>query len=242
MSVRAILEAMEAGWPPERVVQIGPFRLRVAPGAGNRVGCATAQGPAGPDDLAALAAAARGFGQTPTVMLRPDEDALDAVLAAAGWAVGDEVALCVRPLARDEVPPSAMAAFAVWPPLAVQRALWAETGIGPARLAVMARAAGPKAALMARADDRVAGSAFVVATGDTAFLHALAVPPAFRRRGAGRAMMQLAAAWAAGQGARTLALAVTRGNAPALALYASEGFAVVGHYHYRVTGGSGAEQ
>jgi GNAT superfamily N-acetyltransferase len=242
MNARALLAAMEAGWPPERVVRVGPFRLRVAPGGGNRVGCATAEAPALPADFAALAAAATALGQQPTVMLAEDEDALDTALAAAGWAAGEAVTLCALPLVPATTPPPPMAAFAVWPPLAVQRRLWAEAGIGPARLAIMDRAAGPKTALMARTGDRVAGCGFAVVTGGVAFLHALAVPPAFRRRGSGRALVRMAADWAAAQGAGTLALAVSRGNVPALALYASEGFAIVGHYHYRVTGGSGPEQ
>ena len=47
-------------------------------------------------------------------------------------------------------------------------------------------------------------------------------------------MTGAAAAWAAAEGAATLALAVTRANAPARALYARLGLAEAAAYHYRV--------
>lgn len=229
----SLLDGMAATWPPEREVTVGPFRLRIAPGGGNRVTCATAEGPVAPGDIAALEQAARSHGQTPTVMLREHETALDAALHAAGWQMGEEVVLMEGPAAA--IPdPAPLAGFALWPPLAVQAALWAEGGIGPERLAIMHRAAGPRTALMARAQDRPAGTGFAAAHGDTVFLHALTVPPAMRRRGAGRAMVMAAAMWARGMGLPRLALAVTRGNAPARALYASVGMAEVGRYHYRI--------
>ena len=50
-------------------------------------------------------------------------------------------------------------------------------------------------------------------------LHALEVAPFARRQGLGRGMTRAVAAWALAAGAATLALAVTRANAPARALY-----------------------
>jgi GNAT superfamily N-acetyltransferase len=165
-------------------------------------------------------------------MIRPGDGAAEAVLDAAGWGARDETVIFRA--AADAFPaPPAMAAFALWPPLAVQADLWAEGGIGPARLAIMDRAAGPRAALLGRVADRAAGAAFVALGGGTAFLHALTVLPAFRRCGCARHLLQAAAAWARAQGAQTLALAVTRANVPAVALYASQGMQAVGHYHYR---------
>lgn len=227
-----LLDGMARTWPPERELTVGPFRLRVAPGGGNRVTCATAEGPVTPPDIAALERVARAHGQVPTVMLRHGEHGLDAALQAAGWQTGEDVVLMEGP--AGAIPdPAPLAGFAVWPPLAVQEALWAEGQIGPERLAIMHRAPGPKTALMARAQDRPAGTGFAAAQGDRVFLHALTVPPAMRRRGAGRAMVMAAAMWAREQGISRLALAVTRGNLPARALYASLGLADVGRYHYR---------
>lgn len=227
------LDNMAATWPPERDMQVGPWCLRVAPGGGNRVTCATAEAPVTAPDIAALDRAACAHGQMPTVMLRAGEDALDAALQAAGWQMGEEVVLMEG--ATDAIAdPAPLAGFALWPPLAVQEAIWADAHIGPERLAIMHRAPGPKTTLLARADDRPAGSGFAGAHGGRVFLHALAVPPAMRRRGAGRAMVMAAAMWARGQGVARLALAVTCANAPARALYASLGMADVGRYHYRI--------
>lgn len=228
-----LLDGMAATWPPERETAVGPFRLRIAPGGGNRVTCATADRPATAQDIAALEQAARAAGQTPTVMLRDGETELDTLLHQAGWQMGEDVVLMEGPAAA--IPdPAPLAGFAIWPPLAVQETLWAEGHIGPERLAIMHRAPGPKTALMARAHDRPAGTGFAAAQGDTVFLHALTVPEPMRRRGAGRAMVMAAAMWARGQGLSRMALAVTRGNTPARMLYASMGMADVGRYHYRI--------
>lgn len=228
-----LLEGMARSWPAEREVTVGPWRLRVAPDGGNRVTCAVADAPVTGGDVAALAAAAAALGQRPTVMLREGEARLDAALADAGWAMGEDVVLHAAPVAAF-APVSPMAAFAVWPPLAVQRDFWAMDGIGPAKWAVMDRAPTPRTAILGRHADRPAGAAFVALAGTDAFLHALVTAPALRRQGAGRAMVQAAARWAADAGATRLVLAVTRGNGPARTLYSSLGMVVVGQYHYRV--------
>jgi GNAT superfamily N-acetyltransferase len=233
MTPATLLDLMTQSWPPEAIHRIGPWALRQGPGGGHRVTCALAEGPVAAADLAPLVQAAAGLGQPGLVMVRQGEDALDAMLARAGWAMGEEVVLYRAPAAGFEAPPG-MAAFALWPPLAIQRLIWAEDGIGRERLAIMDRAEGPKAALLGRTGDRPAGTAFVAVAGGVAFLHALTVVPGLRRQGTARAMVQAAGAWAAAQGAAWLALAVTHGNAPARALYASLGMEGVGHYHYRL--------
>ena len=83
------------------------------------------------------------------------------------------------------------------------RALWAEGGIGPARLAVMDRVTLPKTAILGRTGDRAAGVAFVAATGDCAMLHALEVddPLAVRLPGAAESLRQGLASGLARQGA-----------------------------------------
>jgi GNAT superfamily N-acetyltransferase len=55
-----------------------------------------------------------------------------------------------------------------------------------------------------------------------------------RRRGTGRALLQVAALWAGRQGARWLSVQVAEGNAPARAFHAALGMAEAGRYHYRV--------
>lgn len=228
-----LLAAMAESWPPEAVLPFGPWTLRRAPGAGNRVTCATAAGLVTAADITSLAEAQRGQGQTPTVMLRDAEGALDSLLAAQGWRMGEEVVLYHAPLTAF-APPAVMTAFPLWPPLGVMRLIWEEDGTGPAKQRVMDRAPDPKTAILGRTGDRAAGAAFVTIVRGVAFLHALAVSPALRRQGTARNILCAAATWARETGATSLALAVTRGNAGARSLYASLGMEVVGQYHYRI--------
>jgi N-acetylglutamate synthase len=175
------------------------------------------------------------LGQSPLFMIRPGDEALEADLAAAGYVVKDPVLAYAAPvttLAARDLP--AKTAFRSWPPLALQADIWADAGIGPARLAIMDRVVGPKASFLGRVQDHPAGCAFVACHGPQAMLHALEVVPAFRRHGLGRHLMIAAARWARDQGAETLALAVTRANRAAIALYTSLGMEVVGQYHYRI--------
>lgn len=234
----ALLEAaLEATWPAAGRHDCGAFVLRDGAGGGRRVSAATARAPVSEADLAAVLAAA---GDGALFRLRPGacdwDGPLDAALAARGLRRADPTLILAAPvavLAPEPLPH--LRAFALWPPLAIQREIWAEGGIGPARLAVMARAQDPRAALMARIADRVAGTAFVAVAGPVAMLHAVEVTQTLRRRGAARALARAAAEWAGAQGARWLALAVTEANAPARALYGGLGMAVAHRYHYRVT-------
>jgi N-acetylglutamate synthase len=98
---------------------------------------------------------------------------------------------------------------------------------------VTQRAPEPRRWLLGRLADRPAGCAFVACHGPVAMLHALQVAPDRRRRGLGGRLTRAAAAWAAEQGAGTLALAVEAANAPALALYSRVGMRRAGGYHYR---------
>jgi ribosomal protein S18 acetylase RimI-like enzyme len=59
-------------------------------------------------------------------------------------------------------------------------------------------------------------------------LYAMWVDPAARGLGAGRALVERVAAWAAGTGAERLELCVTEANEPAIALYRSAGFEPTG--------------
>lgn len=233
---RAIYRLTEATWPPVRSWRMGPVTLREGAGGGSRVSAATVDGPL-PDaeDLARAEAEMRGIGQPPLFMVRQGEADLDAALAAVGYVVKDPVTGWAAPTASltgDGPPP--MRVIEGWPPLAMQREIWAKGGIGPGRIAVMDRVTGPKVALLGRVADRPGGVAFVAVAGGAAMLHALHVAPGLRRRGLARHMVLAAARWAARHGAETLALLVTRANAPANALYASMGFTPVGEYHYRI--------
>jgi len=210
--------------------------LREGRGGGRRVSCATLEAAADPVAIATAEQAMRSIAQTPLFRLgdRPEEQILDAELDRRGYALHDETVILAGSsdaVAGDPLPP--MTGFPVWPPLHIQRQIWLDAGIGPKRLAVMDRAGEPRATFLGRHNDRVAGTAFVACHDDIAMLHTLEVPPTQRREGVGRLIMRAAAHWAVAQGAGRLAVAVTRANDPALALYGSLGMAEVGRYHYR---------
>jgi ribosomal protein S18 acetylase RimI-like enzyme len=235
MTPETLYAAIEATWPPAARHRAGPWVIREGRGGGKRVSAATAEGPVTAGDLATLERAAADLGQDPLVMIRAGDEALDALLEAAGYGIVDPVQILAIPAAElaAEAPPP-VSAFTVWPPLAIMEELWEEGGIGPARRAVMERAAGPKTAVLGRSNDRAAGVAFVAMHGKIAFCHAVEVTQRQRRQKTACHMMRQAAIWAQDQGAETVAVLVTEANTGARALYASLGMQVVGHYCYRM--------
>lgn len=221
------MAALAATWPAARVWQQDGWTLRDGAGGGKRVAAASAGEGARAADLAGL------MPDGPLAMLRPDQSALDADLAALGYAVLDPTLVYAAPVADLAQKPPHVSLFDIWPPLAIMREIWADGGIGPARLAVMERAPGPKTGLIARLSDRAVGSGFCAIHDRIAMLHAVEIAPAYRRQGAARTMLHGAAHWAQGQGADWLALAVTEANAPARTLYEAAGMQPVTRYHYR---------
>ena len=233
MTPDALAEVMEATWPPLRRVRLGPWWLREGAGGGQRVSAASAAGAWRPEDIPQAEAAMEAMGQARLWVIREDE-ALDAALAARGYRRHDPVVAYAAPVSALVGAVSGMAAFVHWPPLAIARDLWAEGGIGPARVAVMERVSGPKCAILGRSSDTPAGAAFVAIHGDTAMLHALEVRPSLRRQGSARNILMAAANWAQDQGVTTFSLVVTEQNSAARALYEAMGMIAVGRYHYRV--------
>ncbi|EAR50637.1 Putative acetyl transferase [Oceanicola granulosus HTCC2516] len=225
---------LDATWPAVSRREIDGWTIREGGGGGSRVSAATLAVPGSDADIAKAEAAMRDLGQPPLFMVREGEDALDATLAAAGYRVKDPTvgyaaptASVIRPIPRLAVAPS-------WPPLAIQREIWAAGGIGPSRLAIMERAASPKTTLLGRHDDTPAGTVFVARHGEVAMLHALEVALPHRRCGLGYALVSGVGRWADAHDATRLAVLATRANRAATALYASMGFARATAYHYRI--------
>jgi len=238
MSKPDLYAVTETTWPSASVERCGPWTIRDGAGGGKRVCAATADGAWGVDDIDAAEAAMTALDQDKLFMLRVGEDELDQALDAHGYRVIDPVWIYSVPVRKltTEILPHATA-MTVWPPLAIQTELWAEGGIGPARLDVMNRCDCPKTSILGRAKDQPAGSAFVACDGDTAMIHAIEVTSALRRLGVARNILRAAAHWAQVQGAQDLTLLVTKANEGANALYASLGFDIVGQYHYRIKKG-----
>ncbi|NVO26381.1 GNAT family N-acetyltransferase [Donghicola sp. C2-DW-16] len=228
-------DVVDATWPPYAITHAGPWLIREGRGGGKRVSAASATGPVTQADIPQALDAMHAIGQGQLFMLRPDDTALDQMLETQGYEVIDPVHVYSGDpvvIGAGEIP--RVTTFESETPLAIMQEIWAEGGIGPDRLAVMARAQGPKTYLLGRTNDRAAGVAYVAMHDGVAMLHALEVLEKFRGNGLGRHLMRAAGRWAAAQGARELTLLVTRRNVPANALYSSLGMQVVGDYHYRI--------
>lgn len=233
--IRTLYSVTEATWPPAAARAAGPWIIRDGQGGGKRVSAATATGPVTAGDLPLAEDAMRALNQTPLFMIREGDDTLDALLAEHGYGVIDPVNVYAIPLdALTDTPPPRVTTFDLWEPMAIQRDIWAEGGIGPARIAVMQRAAQPKTALFGRDDNRPAATGFVAIHDRIAMIHALEVLPRHRRRGLAAHLTRHAARWALAHGATHLAVLCTQANTGANALYTSLGMALVGQYHYRI--------
>ncbi len=231
---RTAWAAIAATWPAASQTRVGPVTLRDGAGGGNRVSAATVDGAVDADELDAAIRAMRQGGRTPIFWIRDGEDALDRLLDELGFVARDHTRLMAAPmgeLAARELRP--LAAIPCEAPLAAMVEIWAAAGIGPARLAIMDRAPGPKTTFLGRFGDHPAGTCFAAISGATLCIHALEVAPAAQRNGVGSQLMIGAARWGASRGATSVTIAVTEENKVAQALYASLGFTVVGGYHYR---------
>ena len=232
VSARRLYDLSEATWPPARTWQQDGWTLRDGAGGGKRVSAATRAEPGA--DIAKAEDAMRAMGQAPLFMVRAGEEDLDAALEARGYRVVDPVNIHVCDIAKlTDTPLPKVTAFAIWEPLAIMKEIWAQGGIGPARLAVMDRAAN-KTAIFGRWNERPGGVAFAAVHDGMCMVHAVEVLPEQRRNGLAAWMMRKAAFWAAEQGATMMAVLCTQANTSANALYSSLGMDVVGQYHYRL--------
>lgn len=221
-----LFKALEATWPPLTARTVGPFRVRDGAGGGKRVSAAVLDGVFSDEALEAVA-------DEPLFQVKLGQTALDQALEARGYKVLDPTILYAAPIALIAEAPRPVSLLASWPPLAMQRQVWADGGVGPARIAVMERACAPKNAFIARFQNRVAGAGFIAIDDGIAMLHALQVEVDFRRKGVARYMARGMAHWAMQNGAETFALAVTQGNTTARGLYSQLGMTEADAYHYR---------
>lgn len=228
-----IFDVIDATWPAAAIQEAGGFHVREGRGGGNRVSAASLDLPFAEADIAAAEAAHSDLGQVPQFIIRTGEEALDVALASRGYALADRVVIYSAPVAQLATETPRATAYAIWPPVRIMRDVWAESGVGPARQAVMARTRVPCTGILSRVGDRSAGAAHVAISGSTAMLHALVTLQRLRRQGAARRVIAAAAAWALQNGAEEFTLAVTRDNAAANALYQSLGMTIIGAYHYR---------
>lgn len=229
----ALTRAFDATWPAAEYADAGGFRIGRGRGAGGRVSSAYAVGEWTDDDIPAAMAVHDRWGQSHMFRALDSDMRLIAALEAQGFKRRTPTVIMeagTPALTGHEIPP--VTAFAIWPPLAIQRELWSAGDIGDARQAVMKRVAGPATSVLGRIQDRAAGTAFVATEEEIAMIHCIEVAPAFRRKGVAEWMMRKAGFWAADHRATRIALAVTRANEGAVALYRKLGFREVAGYSY----------
>ncbi len=233
-SVQKLYAVVEGTWPPSAKQALGPWAIRLDDSGSSRVSAATAEQPVTDADIPEAENAMREAGQVPLFMIREGEDALDADLAARGYAIKDPVNLYASPIAQIATQrPPAVTSFEVWPPLAAQIEVWAAGGIGKGRIAVMDRARKPKTTLLGRLNDKPAGTVYIGIAADCAMIHALEIGQEHRRQGLAQHLTRAAAFWARDNGADYLTLVTTQANIGANTLYTSLGMTLVGQYHYR---------
>ncbi len=232
---QTLYDTIEATWPAAEVAAVGNWTIRNGAGGGQRVSACTVNGPVSVKDISQAEDAMLALNQGHLFMVREDEKELDRMLAERGFREHNPVVMYHCPVETlTKIAPERLAAFPVWPPLAIINEIWTEQGIGAGRQAVMTRAKGPKTAILARQNDRAAGVAYVAIHGTTAMLHALEVVPEQRRQGVAVNIMGVAAKWAQDNGATGFSVICVRDNLPANRLYASLGMENVGYYHYRI--------
>lgn len=233
MTPDTLTALIDATWPAKSVTEVNGWVIREGAGGGSRVSAATQK-----DANAAVAdaeGAMRTLGQTPLFMIRDGEGTLDRLLDVQGYRIKDPVTLytaATDTIATQRPPP--VTCFEVWPPLATQAEIWDAGGVDDARLAIMARAKGPKTTVLGRIHDTPAGTAYAAIHDKTAMLHAIETSHAFRRQRVARHMIRALGFWAQARGAMDIALLVTKANAGANMLYSSMGFSAATGYHYRI--------
>ena len=225
----------DATWPAAEFLTVGNWTIRKGVGGGQRVSSATVNGPVTSEDINVAEEALGALSQIQLFMIREGDEALDALLEAKGYRIKDPINLYTCSIENlTKIAPERLAAFPIWPPLAIISEIWTEQGINPARQAVMQRANGPKTAILARQNDRAAGVAYVAIHNSMAMLHALEVVPDQRRQGVANNIMGCAAIWAQNNGAKDFSVICVRDNTAANKLYTSLSMENVGHYHYRI--------
>jgi len=232
---QALYAAIDGTWPAAAKTHVGPWTIRDGRGGGKRVSAATARAPVTDADIAVAEAGMRDVRQQPLFMIRDGEDKLDAALDRRGYGIVDPTnGYAIRSSALTDRPIPRVTAFVIWEPLAIMQEIWSAGGIGPERLAVMARAQ-IKTGILARWNEKPAGTAFVAIHDGIAMVHAVEVLAQQRRQGVAQWIMRRAAFWAQDNGAHTLAVLTTASNGPANTLYQRLGFAAVDGYHYRIS-------
>jgi ribosomal protein S18 acetylase RimI-like enzyme len=231
-----------AAWPAPYTERLGGWLLRYAAGVTKRANSVLPLGD--PGDLGPAIEGAESFYAArglPTVFSIGDGawPGLDGVLGARGYEVVDPILVMTvdlpAPATTAAATPAEHAGGSIDDyPSPEWLDLWRSVdGRYADQLDVAGQIlTGVPASYVLLADGQAVGRG--VAQGEWYGIYCMAVAPAVRRRGLGRAVLRTLLAAARRKGARRAYLIVLERNAAARRLYEQEGFRVAGRSHYRV--------
>jgi len=229
------------GWPAAETDALGGWRLHASAGQSGRINTCWALEPADrPVDEAIEAAEAwyRARGLKPRFKVIEGCGApkdLARRLARRGYTSNTPTLTMTGPLAGQTDPDVVVAARTC----AGFRRVFADPSFGHAddareRLEALERIPSPRGYALLRRERRPAAVGTCAIEGEWAGFLGMRTAPAFRRQGLARRLFRSLVAFAADAGASRGYLQVDEGNAPAIALYESEGFEANYLYRYWV--------
>jgi N-acetylglutamate synthase len=239
-TITALERTAAALWVAPVQQRLGCWLLRAAEGFTGRANSALPLGDPGlplPDAISAVEDWYRGRGLRPMVAvpfpLDGDRGPVDAYLASRGWTGHGAAFVMTAPAARaaadsrvriDPEPDEAWSA----------RYRYRGAALPPVGQSLLMSAPWQRFASIRSGDAAVAVGRVAVA-GYWASLTAIAVDPAWRRRGLAKAITSALCSAAAAHGAGHVLLQVAEDNTAALTLYADLGFCPSHRYHYRLS-------
>jgi N-acetylglutamate synthase len=242
---RELEEAVVDAWPAGEHLELDGWLLRASGGPTHR-GNSVATLSAGsaldlPSRIERMERWYRERGKPPMVQVGPcaAPEGLDAALAARGY--HEEGAAIVAVAAAESVAAASASALhgsvertpsTAWLAVAARSSRFAASQ--DVFLGFLARLEGRCRFITTHFDGAPAAACLCITSGARMGIYAMLALPAFRRRGAARATLHIAATCALSEGQSELYLLVEGENVPARALYAQSGFRDVYRYHYRV--------
>ncbi len=225
-----LFNAVDATWSAKRFITHNGWMIREGAGGGQRVSAATLEAPLKDVDILNAEHKMEALGQRSLFMVRDTDTELDVVLEQANYGIVDPVvvlASSVNDLLNHKYTNHETSLSQT--PSQNAKTIWADGGIGPDRLAIMARVSEPKAIIQSQN----MGVAFTASHKGIAMVHAVEVSKDHRRKGVANVLMYKAALWAQEQGCDWLAVLTVRENTPACTLYQTLGMTEAAAYHYR---------
>lgn len=239
--LRTIERAAVRGWPALETELIGGWLARASSGGSTRANTVSALDWEG-GDLDAAIERVTTFYRARRALPRFNitgvsvPAGLDVELAKRGWQRhGDHVTMAKAvmsqaPLTAGIEVGCAEAPSTGWYGVYLQGLTENRRAVAPR---IVERVPAPRMFFSAVRDGDVIASGLSVLDGEVASVQCMATLAAARRSGAARAVLSAIEAFAMRGGAKWLYLQAEADNTPAIGLYTSVGFEVVGHYHTR---------